>query len=47
MKMHQPPKGKTHTLYKPKDRVVSLKSAAWQKLRAQVLAEQQIGRAHV
>ena len=40
MKMHKPPKGKTHTLYKPKDRVVSLKSAAWQRLRAQVLAEQ-------
>ncbi|MFJ2455608.1 HNH endonuclease [Pseudomonas protegens] len=40
MKTHKPPKGKTHTLYKPKDRVVSLKSAAWQRLRAQVLAEQ-------
>lgn len=44
MKMHQPPKGKTHTLYKPKDRVVSLKSSAWQRLRAQVLAEEPLCR---
>lgn len=41
MKQHRPPKlNKGHTAYKPKDRTVSLKSAAWAKLRAQVLAEQ-------
>ena len=37
MKQHQPPKAKQHTLYQPKRRVLSLKSTAWRKLRAQVL----------
>lgn len=41
MKQHQPHKqSKRHTLYSPKQRTVSLKSAAWLKLRAQVLAEE-------
>ncbi|MFV1944196.1 HNH endonuclease signature motif containing protein [Pseudomonas luteola] len=43
MKMHQPPKGMTQ--YKPKKaRVVSLNSAAWKRLRAQVLAEEPLCR---
>jgi 5-methylcytosine-specific restriction protein A len=41
MKTHKPNKpGKAHTTYKPKARTLSLKSAAWRRLRAQVLAEQ-------
>ena len=45
MKQHRPqqPK-KAHTLYTPKARVVSLSSAAWQRLRAQVLAEEPLCR---
>lgn len=41
MKQHQPQKlGNTHVTYKPKDRTLSLKSAAWQRLRREVLADQ-------
>lgn len=45
MKQHRPPKTRQHTEYTPKERTVSLKSAAWQKLRAQVLAEEPLCRA--
>lgn len=37
MKQHQPQKVKQHTLYKPKQRLISLKSTRWQRLREQVL----------
>jgi hypothetical protein len=36
--------GKTHITYKPKRRRVSLSSAAWKRLRAQVLAEEPLCR---
>lgn len=36
----QPPKFKNRTMYTPKARTVKLNSAAWKRLRAQVLAEE-------
>lgn len=45
MKQHNPQSlGKTLVTYKPKARTVGLKSAAWLKLRAQVLAEEPLCR---
>ncbi|MES2819803.1 MAG: HNH endonuclease signature motif containing protein [Pseudomonadota bacterium] len=41
----QPSKFKTRTKYTPKARTVSLNSAAWKRLRAQVLAEEPLCRA--